>query len=78
MSVHIIGKSPDPLAYGVPFLAGTRRAAAKTGLGGSFLLVEAHRPRVGAEYLYIYIDYSRAARKKYKGVFLSCAVQSTH
>ena len=29
-----MGKSPNSLAFGVPLLACTRRAAAKTGLGG--------------------------------------------
>ena len=34
MSAHAIGKSPNSLAFGVPLLACTRRAAAKTGLWG--------------------------------------------
>ena len=34
MSAQIIGKSSDSLAFGVPLLACTRRAAAKTGVGG--------------------------------------------
>ena len=34
MSAHVIGKSPNLFAFGVPLLACTRQAAAKTGLGG--------------------------------------------
>ena len=34
MSAHVIGKSLNSLAFGVPLLAYTRRAAAKTGLEG--------------------------------------------
>ena len=34
MSAHVIGKSPNSLAFSVPLLARTRRAADKTGLGG--------------------------------------------
>ena len=34
MSAHVLGKSPNPLAFGMPLLACTRQAAAKTCLGG--------------------------------------------
>ena len=34
MSVHLIGKNPNSLAFGVPFLTCTLRAAAKPGLRG--------------------------------------------
>ena len=34
MSAHVIGRSPNSLAFGVPLIACARRAAAKPGLGG--------------------------------------------
>ena len=34
MSVHLIGKCPNSLAFGKPFLVSTQLAAAKPGLRG--------------------------------------------
>ena len=44
MYAHVVGKSPNSLALGVPLLASTRRAAAKTGQGAKLVYLPPYNP----------------------------------
>ena len=72
MSAHVIGKSPNSLAFGVPLLACTRRAAAKTDLGELVYFLPTQSPGTPIPRQTCFILYIKHNRHRFCCIMFSC------